>query len=125
MSLQTLPKVRKLQAALHAKAKGAPSYRFYALYDKVYRADVLAEAYRRCRANGGAAGVDGQRFEEIEADGLEKWLGELRTSRRWIHRPVLSGRMGGSLSLVCVRYAKIMSDLPLVRPILMAADSAR
>jgi RNA-directed DNA polymerase len=77
MSLPTLPKVQKLQAALHAKAKGSPGYRFYALYDKVYRADVLAEAYGRCRRNGGAAGVDGQRFEDIEAYGLEKWLGEL------------------------------------------------
>src|SRR5260370_28562684 len=77
MSLPTLLKVQKLQAALHAKAKGSPGYRFYALYDKVYRADVLAEAYEQCRHNGGAAGVDGQRFEDIEAYGLEKWLGEL------------------------------------------------
>jgi RNA-directed DNA polymerase len=77
MSLQTLLKVQKLQAALHAKAKGSPGYRFYALYDKVYRADVLSEAYEQCRRNGGAAGIDGQSFEDIEAYGLEKWLGEL------------------------------------------------
>ena len=82
MSLETLPKVRKLQAALHAKAKGSPDYRFYALYDKVYRADVLAEAYKRCRHNGGAAGVDGQRFEDIEAYGLERWLDELAQELR-------------------------------------------
>lgn len=82
MSLETLPKVRKLQAALHAKAKGSPSYRFYALYDKVHRADVLAEGYRRCRANGGAAGVDGQGFEDIEAYGLERWLDELAQELR-------------------------------------------
>jgi group II intron reverse transcriptase/maturase len=82
MSLQTLRKVRKLQAALHAKAKGSPGYRFYALYDKVYRADVLREAYEQCRQNGGAAGVDGQRFEDIEAYGLEKWLGELAQELR-------------------------------------------
>lgn len=82
MSLPTRLKVRKLQAALHAKAKGAPSYRFYALYDKVYRADVLSEAYERCRKNGGAAGVDGQRFEDIEAHGVEKWLGELAQELR-------------------------------------------
>jgi RNA-directed DNA polymerase len=75
----TLPllKVRKLQIALHAKAKESPSYRFYALYDKVYRADVLAIAYARCEANQGAAGVDGQSFADIEASGLERWLGEL------------------------------------------------
>jgi group II intron reverse transcriptase/maturase len=62
---------------LHAKAKRAPSYRFYALYDKLYRADVLAFAYERCRANGGAAGVDDQTFADIEAYGLSKWLGAL------------------------------------------------
>ena len=77
MSLQTPEKTRKLQEALHAKAKGAPSYRFYLLYDKVYREDVLAFAYRRCKANGGAAGVDGQTFKDIEADGVEQWLAEL------------------------------------------------
>jgi len=82
MSLPTLLKVQKLQAALHAKAKGAPGYRFYALYDKVYRADVVAEAYEQCRKNGGAAGVDGQRFEDIEAYGVEKWLGELAQELR-------------------------------------------
>jgi group II intron reverse transcriptase/maturase len=76
MSLPTRLKVQKLQAALHAKAKGSPGYRFYALYDKVYRADVLPEAYARCRKNGGAAGVDGQTFEDIEAYGVEQWLGE-------------------------------------------------
>ena len=77
MSLPTLLKVQKLQAALHAKAKGAPSYRVYALYDKVYRAEVLEEAYERCQGNGGAAGVDGQTFENIENYGVQKWLGEL------------------------------------------------
>ena len=77
MSLAPPATVGKLQAALHAKAKGAPTYRFYALYDKLYRPDVLAFAYARCRANGGALGVDGQTFADIEACGLEKWLGEL------------------------------------------------
>jgi RNA-directed DNA polymerase len=82
MSLPTRQKVQKLQAALHAKAKQAPSYRFYALYDKLYRADVLSEAYERCRQNGGAAGADGQRFEDIEAYGVERWLGELAQELR-------------------------------------------
>ena len=62
--------------ALHAKAKAAPEFRFYALYDKVYRKDVLASAYDRCKANGGAAGVDGQTFEDIERQRW-KWLDEL------------------------------------------------
>src|SRR5689334_2515636 len=67
--------VGKLQTALQTKAKQQPKYRFYALYDKVYRADVLAVAYDRCRANQGAAGVDGQTFADIEAYGAAKWLG--------------------------------------------------
>ena len=76
-NLQTPLSVQKLQSALHAKAKEEPGYRFYLLYDKVYRADVLDHAYRCCRANKGAAGMDGQRFEDIEAYGVEGWLGEL------------------------------------------------
>jgi len=82
MSLPTLPKVQKLQDALHAKAKGSPEYRFYALYDKVYRDDVLWVAYRRCLINGGAAGVDGRTFEDIEQYGVKKWLGELAEELR-------------------------------------------
>ena len=77
MNLATPNSVQKLQAALHDKAKGSPSFRFYALYDKVYRKDVLAHAYQCCRANGGAAGVDGQSFEDIEEYGVERWLDEL------------------------------------------------
>ena len=77
MNLATPVSVQKLQKALHAKAKEAPGFRFYALYDKVYREDVLAFACRCCKANGGAAGVDGQSFEDIERYGLERWLGEL------------------------------------------------
>ena len=82
MRLPTLPKVQKLQETLHAKAKESPDFRFYALYDKVYRDDVLWVAYRRCRMNGGAAGVDGQTFEDIEAYGEQKWLGELAEELR-------------------------------------------
>jgi len=77
MSLQPPATVGKLQGVLRAKAKGSPGYRFYALYDKVYRADVLAYAYERCRQNKGAAGVDDQTFEDIEEYGRERWQGEL------------------------------------------------
>ena len=76
-NLATPDSVQKLQAALHAKAKETPGFRFYSLYDKLYRADILDPAYRRCRVNDGAAGVDGQRFEDIEAYGRGRWLGEL------------------------------------------------
>jgi group II intron reverse transcriptase/maturase len=77
MSLIPPPKLQKLQAALHAKAKASPDQRFHALYDKVYRKDVLEHAYDCCRANGGAEGVDGQKFEDIEKYGLSRWLDEL------------------------------------------------
>ncbi len=76
-NLTTPPSVQKLQSALHAKAKEEPGYRFYLLYDKVSRADVLVFAYRCCKANKGAAGVDGQTFEDIEAYGEVRWIREL------------------------------------------------
>jgi len=91
MSLTTPPSVQKLRTALHAKAKEAPNFRFYALYDKVYRGDILAFAYECCKANGGAAGVDDQTFEDIEAYGPKRWLDELTRelkSRTYQPRPV-------------------------------------
>jgi RNA-directed DNA polymerase len=77
MSLTTPLSVQKLQTALHDKAKESPDLRFHALYDKVYRRDILAFAYQCCKTNGGAAGVDGQSFEHIEEYGVERWLDEL------------------------------------------------
>ncbi len=77
MVLEPPESVRKLQRALQTKAKGAPGYRFYLLYDKLYRKDVLKYAYDRCKANKGAPGVDGQDFADIEAYGEERWLDEL------------------------------------------------
>ena len=91
MSLTTPFSVQKLQTALHAKAKESPNFRFHALYDKVYRKDVLAIAYERCKANGGAAGVDNQTFENIEAYNKERWLDELAQelkSRTYQPQPV-------------------------------------
>jgi group II intron reverse transcriptase/maturase len=91
MNLATPSSVQKLQTALHDKAKGSPSFRFYALYDKVYRKDVLTHAYACCRANGGAAGVDGQSFEDIEKYGVERWVDELAEelkSRTYRPQPV-------------------------------------
>src|SRR5438128_2783125 len=88
MSLTPPIKVGKLQETLHAQAKRAPRYRFYALYDKVYRMDVLDYAYHRCRVNDGTAGVDGQTFDDIEKYGVLKWLGELAEElRKKTYRP--------------------------------------
>jgi RNA-directed DNA polymerase len=82
MSLSPPLKVGKLQTALHTKAKNSPNYRFYALYDKIYRRDVLGFAYERCRANRGAPGVDGQSFADIEEYGVDRWLDELAEELR-------------------------------------------
>jgi RNA-directed DNA polymerase len=76
-NLATPASVQKLQTALHAKAKIEAGYRFYALYDKIYREDILAHAYAQCRSNKGAPGVDGQDFSDVEAYGVQQWLGEL------------------------------------------------
>jgi len=76
-NLTTPKSVQKLQMALHAKAKAEAGYRFYALYDKISREDILAHAYAQCRSNKGAPGVDGQDFADVAAYGVERWLGEL------------------------------------------------
>jgi RNA-directed DNA polymerase len=81
-NLATPVSVQKLQMALHAKAKAEPGYRFYALYDKISRDDILAHAYAQCRSNKGAPGVDGQEFADVEAYGVERWLGELALALR-------------------------------------------
>jgi len=74
--------------ALHAKAKAEAGYRFYALYDKISREDILAHAYAQCRSNKGAPGVDGQDFADIEAYGVQRWLGELALAlRQETYRP--------------------------------------
>ena len=75
-NLSTQKSVQKLQMALHAKAKAEAGYRFYALYDKISRDDVLAHAWAQCRSNKGAPGADGQDFADVEAYGVQRWLGD-------------------------------------------------
>ena len=87
-NLSTPKGVQKLQTALHAKAKAEADYRFYALYDKIIREDILAYAYAQCRSNKGAPGVDGQDFADVEAYGVQRWLGELALAlRQGTYRP--------------------------------------
>lgn len=83
MSLSTPGnQVQKLQTALQAKAKANPNFRFYVLWDKVYRSDVLREAWRLCSSKRGAAGVDGQKIDDIRSQGVEEWLGNLQQELR-------------------------------------------
>lgn len=88
MSLTPPETVQTLQTTLHTKARESPNRRFHALYDKVYRKDFLRHAYDRCKANGGAPGVDGQTFDDIEAQGLEHWLEDMAEQlRKRTYRP--------------------------------------
>lgn len=83
--------LREFQRKLHAKAKAEPKFRFYSLYDKTYRTDILAEAYRKAKANGGASGVDGETFEDVEKKGVVEYLAELQLEmqeRRYVPKPV-------------------------------------
>ncbi|XOV73935.1 MAG: group II intron reverse transcriptase/maturase [Verrucomicrobiota bacterium] len=128
--LGTPLKVRELQSALHAKAKGDPVFRFYSLYDKLIRKDILLDAWRRCRINDGAAGIDKETFESIEKEGLEKWLDllvkELRektyqprpVKRVWIPKP--NGKLR-PLGLPCIRdRVAQMATVILLEPIFKA-----
>src|ERR1700687_391518 len=82
MSLETPIKIRMLQRKLYQKAKKEPSYRFYLLYYKMYREDILAHAYALAKSNQGAPGVDRQSFWGIESQGLEEWLRGIREDLR-------------------------------------------
>ena len=113
------------------KRRDRPSYRFYALYDKVYRDDVLWHAHRICQVNGGAPGVDGQTFEDIEKYGRMRWLGELAEELRtkeyrpkpvrrvYIPKPEASGR---PLGIPTIKDRVVMTAAMLVLEPIFEAD---
>ena len=131
VSLATPPKLRRLQEALYTKAKQEPAYRFYLLYDKVYRADILAHAYALAKQNGGAPGVDGVTFEDIEAAGLEPWLAAVRealcteTYRSQPVRRVLIPKPGGGerpLGIPTIRDRVVQTAALLILQPIFEAD---
>lgn len=131
MSLATPEKLRKLQRQLYCKAKAEPRFRFYQLYDKIWRSDILAHAWALSRANRGAPGVDGVTFEQIEAEGLESWLGGLQEELRdHSYRPqavrrVLIPKPGGGerpLGLPTIKDRVVQTAAKLVLEPIFEAD---
>jgi RNA-directed DNA polymerase len=133
-SLSTPNSVQKLQTALHAKAKAEAGYRFYALYDKIYREDILAHAYALCRSNRGAPGVDGQDFADVEEYGVERWLGELALALREetyrpdpirrVYIPKANGKLR-PLGISTLRDRVVMTAAMLVSDPVFEADLPR
>jgi len=130
-NLSTPKSVQKLQTALHAKAKAEAGYRFYTLYDKISREDILAHAYAQCRSNKGAPGVDGQDFADIDAYGAQRWLGELALALRQetyrpdtirrVFIPKANGKLG-PLGISTVRDRVCMTAAMLVLEPIFEAD---
>ena len=131
MSLATPERIRTLQRKLYLKAKAEPAFRFYLLYDKIHRADILLHAYALARSNGGAPGVDGVSFAMIEAQGLENWLAELRddliakTYRPEPVRRVMIPKPGGGerpLGIPTIRDRVVQTAAKLVLEPIFEAD---
>jgi RNA-directed DNA polymerase len=131
MSLTTPEKIRSLQRKLYCKAKAEPDFRFYLLYDKICRGDILRHAYALARANGGAPGVDGVSFVRIEAAGLEGWLGRLqedlvaKTYRPEPVRRVMIPKPGGGerpLGIPTIRDRVVQTAAKLVLEPIFEAD---
>ena len=131
MSLVTPEKIRTLQHKLHVKAKKEPSYRFYLLYDKVYRADILEHAYLLAKANRGASGVDGVTFDDIERSGRREWLERLgkelrdKTYKPQAVRRVMIPKPGGGqrpLGIPTIRDRVVQTAAKLVLEPIFEAD---
>src|ERR1700731_1849692 len=133
MNLETPLKIRTLQRKLYCKAKDEPAFRFYLLYDKIYRADILFHAYQVARANRGAPGVDGIMFAMIEAAGLETWLADLqmdlaaKTYKAAPVRRVMIPKPGGGerpLGIPTIRDRGVQTAAKLVLEPIFEADLA-
>jgi RNA-directed DNA polymerase len=131
MSLATPEKIRSLQRKLYRKAKAEPAFRFYVLYDKICREDILRHAYGMARANAGAAGVDGVSFAQIEASGLEAWLAGLRedlVAKTYrpdpVRRVLIPKRDGGErpLGIPTIRDRVVQTAAKLVLEPIFEAD---
>jgi RNA-directed DNA polymerase len=131
MSLETPEKIRNLQRKLYRKAKAEPAFRFYVLYDKICREDMLRHAYALARANAGSPGVDGVTFAQIEAEGVEKWLAGLReelvskTYRPQPVRRVMIPKPGGGerpLGIPTIRDRVVQTAAKLVLEPIFEAD---
>ena len=126
-------KVESLQSSLHAKAKADPSYKFYSLWDKIYRKDVLHRAYRQCKRNGGSYGVDKQTFDNIALIGEEKWLEELQEELRkdqYVPQPLRrvwipkgnSKSKRRPLSIACIKDRVVQTAMHLILQPIFEAD---
>jgi RNA-directed DNA polymerase len=131
MSLQTPESIRRLQRKLYLRAKAEPAFRFYLLYDKICREDILRHAYALARANRGAPGSDGVTFAGIEAAGLEEWLAGLRkdlivkTYRPEPVRRVMIPKPGGGerpLGIPTIRDRVVQTAAKLVLEPIFEAD---
>jgi RNA-directed DNA polymerase len=131
MSLETPDKIRNLQRKLYCKAKSEPVFRFYMLYDKICREDILEHAYMLARANAGAPGVDGTTFLQIDAAGVETWLAGLReelvskTYRADPVRRVMIPKPGGGerpLGIPTIRDRVVQTAAKLVLEPIFEAD---
>jgi retron-type reverse transcriptase len=126
-------KVEALQSSLHAKAKAEPNYKFYSLWDKTYRKDILHIAYRKCKRNGGSYGVDHQSFDDIELIGEGKWLEELQEELRggnyspqplrrvWIPKGRNKDKLR-PLSIACIKDRVVQAAMFLVLQPIFEAD---
>jgi RNA-directed DNA polymerase len=131
MSLETPEKIRNLQKKLYLKAKAEPDFRFYLLYDKVWRADILEHAYELARENRGAPGVDGETFAAIEARGLQEWLsgtGKMLRDRSYrpdpVRRVMIPKPNGGErpLGIPTIRDRVVQTAVKLVIEPIFEAD---